>query len=100
MKKSIEVRIKQLEKEKEVILEESNFDGSEMKMIMAMQLLRISGEIKFLSELLTIDPDKKIPSDKEIDGFFPSFGKETNKEIEIREIKRNAVKSFIKNKMQ
>lgn len=99
--KIVDDRIKYLLKEKEIILKEYPMEGSEMQVVMAMANVRIAMELSFLSEVVEVlqEPVKKIPSDKEIDDYFPVIKTQTIKEQNNAIIKRNAVKSFVKNKL-
>ena len=97
MKKLIDARMKYLLSERDAIVEDATYEGAEMRMMQAMVSLRILMELKFLAELLSEIGDK--PTDAAIEAFFPVFAKYTEKEKEVIEIKRKAVKSFIKNKL-
>lgn len=97
--KQIENRIAYLTKEKEILLQEYPQEGAEMQMLMAMVNMRISIELSFLSELLISLPEPTKPTDKEIDDFFPLIKTQTIKHQNETILKRNAVKSFVKNKL-
>ncbi len=98
--KLIEYRIKYLLKERESSIEEYSNGGPEMQMLLAMVNMRISMELKFLAEILN-ELTKK-PTDKDVDSYFPEDKSKYSKSYSnnmIVDIKRNAVKSFIKNKL-
>ncbi len=99
--KIIEDRIKYLLKERESSIEEYSSVSPEMQMLLAMVNMRISVELKFLVEVLDAMPliQIRVVSDKEIDEYFPVIKTQTIKEQNNTIIKRNAVKSFIKNKL-
>lgn len=98
--KIIEDRIKYLTKEKDLLLKEYPQDEVAMQMLMAMVNMRISIELSFLSELLISLPIRSIPTDKDIDDYFPLIKTQSIKDQNATLMKRNAVKSFVKNKMQ
>ncbi len=88
--KVIDERIKYLLREKEVLLEEYPQTGIEQQLLLSMINVRIALELKFLTEILNEIPKK--PDDEVIDKFFPLSTSNA-------EIKRKAVKLFIKHKL-
>ncbi len=97
--KIIDDRIKYLLKEKSIVIEEYLSEGSEGRILSASINMRISMELKFLAEILNELPKTNKITDKDIDDYFP-FSKPINLKEQYQTIqKRNAVKSFIKNKL-